>query len=75
MEIKIYTTPTCPYCRMTKKFLDDNKVDYKELNVATDAAARNELLSKGQMSVPIIEIDGEAIVGFNEKRLREKLGL
>jgi glutaredoxin-like YruB-family protein len=75
-EIKVYTTPTCPYCKMVKKFLDDNGIKYQEFNVAEDKAAREEMRKKcHSLAVPTICFDGEVVVGFNEGELRKKLGL
>ncbi|TET87155.1 MAG: NrdH-redoxin [Dehalococcoidia bacterium] len=75
-EVKVYSTPTCPYCKMAKKFLEDNGIKYQDLNVAQDKAARDEMINKsGQMGVPVIDIDGELILGFDQAQLKEKLGL
>jgi glutaredoxin 3 len=75
-EVKVYSTPTCPYCKMAKKFLEDNGIKYQDLNVAEDKAARDEMINKsGQMGVPVIDIDGELILGFDQAQLKEKLGL
>ena len=75
-QVKVYSTPTCPYCKMAKSFLDANKIPYQDLNVAADKAAREEMISKsGAMAVPVIEIDGETLVGFDEAWLKEKLEL
>ena len=75
-EVKIYTTPTCPYCTMAKKFLNDNDIKYKEFNISEDKAAREEMKNKcNSLAVPTICFDGEVLVGFNEAQLREKLGL
>ena len=75
-EIKVYTTPTCPYCKMAEKFLEDNSVEYQHFNVAEDKAAREEMIGKsGQMVVPVIDIDGEIMVGFDQAQLKEKLGV
>jgi glutaredoxin-like YruB-family protein len=75
-EVKIYTTPTCPYCKMAKKFLDNNGIKYQEFNVAEDKAARKEMKDKcNSLGVPTICIDNEVLVGFNEAQLKEKLGL
>jgi glutaredoxin 3 len=75
-EVKIYTTPTCPYCKMAKKFLDDKGVKYQEFNVAEDKAAREEMKNKcNSWTVPTICIDNEILVGFDEAQLKEKLGL
>jgi glutaredoxin 3 len=75
-EVKIYTAPTCPYCKMAKKFLDDNGIKYQEFNVAEDKAARDEMARKCKsLGVPTICFNGEVLVGFNEAELKEKLGL
>ena len=75
-EVKVYSTSTCPYCKMTKKFLDDNGIGYQDLNVGEDKAALDEMITKsGQMSVPVIDIDGELVVGFDQTQLKQKLGL
>ena len=75
-EVKIYTTPTCPYCKIAKNFLDDNGIKYKEFNIVEDKAAREEMKNKcNSLAVPTICFDGEVLVGFNEAQLREKLGL
>ena len=75
-EVKVYSTPTCPWCKRTKQFLDDNKISYQNLDVASDKAARDEMITKsGQMGVPVIDIGGEITVGFDEKWLRQKLNL
>jgi len=75
-EVKIYTTPTCPYCKMAKKFLDDNGIKYQEFNIVENKAAREEMKNKcNSLAVPTICVDDEVLVGFNEEQLREKLGL
>jgi len=75
-EVRIYTTPTCPYCKMAKKFLQDNKVAYQELNVAEDKKALDEMLKRSkQLSVPVIDIDGQIIIGFNMPQIKQRLGL
>lgn len=72
--IIIYTTPTCVYCKMTKEFFREHNVQYTEKDVAGDAAAREEMVQKSeQMGVPVIDIDGELVVGFDKKRLSELL--
>ncbi|MBN2185930.1 MAG: glutaredoxin family protein [Dehalococcoidia bacterium] len=75
-EVKIYTTPGCPYCSMAKKFFNDNGVEYQEFNVAEDKAAREEMTKKcHSLGVPTICFDNDILVGFNEEKLRQKLGL
>ena len=74
MSVKIYTTPSCVYCRMSKDFFQQNNIQYEELNVATDAVAREDMIKKsGQFGVPVIDIDGELIIGFDRARLAELL--
>jgi len=75
-QVKVYSTPTCPWCKRTKQFLDENKIPYQNLDVASDKAARDEMTSKtGQLGVPVVDIDGDVAVGFNENWLRQKLNL
>jgi len=75
-KIIIYSTPTCPYCKMAKDFFKKNGVDYNEIDVATDAAKQEELFKKsGQMGVPVILINKQAIVGFDQAKLKKTLGL
>ena len=74
--VKVYSTPTCPWCKKVKLFLDENGIKYQELNVAEDKAARDEMINlTHQMAVPIIVIDGDFVVGYNEKAIKEKLGV
>ena len=75
-KVTIYTTPTCVYCKMAKAFFREHDVEYSEKNVATDEAARNEMVEKsGQLGVPVIDIDGEIIVGFDKPKLSELLNV
>lgn len=75
-QVKVFSTPTCPWCKRAKEFLTSNGVRYTELNVAEDRAAREEMInSTHQMAVPTIMIDTDYIIGYNEKVLREKLGI
>ena len=75
-KVAIYTTPTCGYCRMAKEFFKQNNVAYSEYDVAADADKRNEMVEMtGQMGVPVITIDDNIIVGFNQSKIAELLGL
>ena len=72
----IYTTPTCVYCKMAKELFQEHDIEYIEYNVAQDAEKRNELIERtGQMGVPVITIDNEVIIGFDEERIRSLLGI
>ncbi|OGF63375.1 NrdH-redoxin [Candidatus Giovannonibacteria bacterium RIFCSPLOWO2_01_FULL_44_40] len=75
-KVSIYSTPWCVYCKMAKKFFEDNKISYEEHNVASDAKGRDEMIQKtGQMGVPVIDIDGKIVIGFDQPRLKELLGV
>ena len=75
-NIIIYSTPACVYCRMAKEFFKENGVAYEERDVAADAAARKEMFDKShQMGVPVIDVDGEIIVGFDKGTLVKALGI
>ena len=74
--VTVYTTPTCPYCVMTKTFLKEHGVSFVEKNVAEDRAAANEMIEKsGQMGVPVLDINGEIIVGFDRDAIKKALKL
>ncbi len=76
MSVKIYTTPTCIYCKMAKEFFKKNNVSYEEFNVAEDERAREEMINKShQLGVPVIEINGEIMVGFDRNSLAKALGI
>lgn len=71
-KVKVYSTPTCRYCVLAKQYLADNGVAYEDIDVAVNREAAQEMISKsGQMGVPVIDFDGEIIVGFNKGRLSE----
>ena len=73
-SITVYSTPTCPYCRQVKDFLKEKGVDFTDHNVASDVDARNLMVQKsGQLGVPVIDVDGAVLVGFNRNRLEELL--
>lgn len=75
-QVKIYTTPVCVYCKMAKAFFQENNVSYEEVNVAADTKAREEMISKSrQIGVPVIDVGGKIIVGFDKPRLSEALGI
>jgi len=74
MDVTIYTTTHCPYCKMAKEFFRQNSVKFREINVEEDQAAAEEMIEKsGQMGVPVIEIDGKIIVGFDKPAIEKAL--
>jgi len=75
-NVIIYSTPTCVYCKMAKAYFKENNVEYTEKDVAVDETSRNEMVEKsGQLGVPVIDIDGEIIVGFDKSKLSELLNI
>ena len=71
-QVVVYTTPSCPYCRYVKQFLDGKGVPYIEKNVAFDQQAATEMVRRsGQQGVPVTVIDNEVIVGFNHPALNQ----
>lgn len=75
-KVTIYTTPSCVYCKMTKTFFKENNVQYDEKDVSTDATARDEMVAKSnQMGVPVIDIDGQILVGFDKTGLSKLLNI
>ncbi len=74
--VTIYSTPTCVFCNMAKKFFTSNNVSYTEHNVASDLEKRKEMIDKtGQMGVPVIDLGSEVVIGFDEDRIRSVLGI
>lgn len=70
MEIKVYSTPTCPYCKIAKEYLSSKNVAFEDIDVSSDTKAAEEMVKiSGQMGVPVILVDGEVIVGFDKSRL------
>ena len=73
-NVIIYSTPTCVYCKMAKAFFKENNISYTEKDAAADEASRNEMVEKsGQLGVPVIDIDGEIVVGFDKSKLKKLL--
>ena len=73
-NVKIYSTPTCPYCKKAKEFLKQNKIEFEDIDVSKDHKAALEMIEKsGQMGVPVIEINGKIIVGFDKEEIEKAL--
>lgn len=69
-KIKVYSTPTCPYCNSLKDFLKENKIKFEDIDVSKDEKAAREIVKKsGQTGVPVTIIGKEIIVGFDKERL------
>lgn len=75
-NVKIYSTPTCTFCRMAKDFFKANNIEYTDIDVAQNEEARKTMFEVSkQMGVPVIDIEGEIIVGFNKPKLSKLLGI
>jgi glutaredoxin-like YruB-family protein len=75
-KVKVYSTPTCMFCKQAKAFLKENKVEYEDIDVSADQRAAEEMIEKtGQMGVPVIEVDNEVVIGFDKAKLEKLLGL
>jgi glutaredoxin 3 len=73
-KVIVYSTSRCPYCQMAKQYLDGKKVGYEEVDVGADPAKAREMVEKsGQMGVPVLDINGRIIVGFDRQAMDEAL--
>jgi glutaredoxin-like YruB-family protein len=75
-KVIVYSTRTCPYCRMLKDFLKENNIIFEDYDVGENREKLEEMIKKsGQIGVPVVDIDGEIIVGFDREEIKRKLGL
>lgn len=75
-NITIYSTPTCAFCKKAKEYLASKDIPYIEIDVLADQSKVQELVEKsGQMGVPVIDIDGQIVVGFDKAKVDELLGI
>ncbi|MFC1728103.1 glutaredoxin family protein [Nanoarchaeota archaeon] len=76
VEVIVYSTPTCPYCVMAKDFLKENNIEFVDYDVSQDKQKAKDAIEKsGQMAVPVIDIDGKIIIGFDKEELKKALGI
>jgi len=74
--VTIFSTPTCHFCHLAKDFFTENNIAFTDNDVATDLTKRQEMIElTGQMGVPVIKIDDDIVIGFDEGKVRELLGL
>ncbi len=72
MVVKVYSTPMCPWCHKTKEFLKQHKIKFKDINVGENQKAAQEMIKKsGQTGVPVIDINGKIIAGFDELAIKK----
>lgn len=75
-KIKVFSTPSCPYCVTLKEYLKEKGFEFESLDVSQNQAALDEMMEKsGQMSVPVVEIGGEIIIGFDKEKINKLLGI
>lgn len=75
-KVLVYSTPTCPYCIRAKQFLKNNNVEFENIDVSVDSGRADEMIKKsGQMGVPVLDIDGQIIVGFDRDKIAKALEL
>lgn len=75
-NVKVYSTSTCPWCIRVKQFLKDSNIVFEDYDVGADQAKADEMVKvSGQMGVPVLDIEGEIIVGFDKDRIKQSLGL
>lgn len=74
MEVILYTAPGCPFCVIVEKYLERNNIKFKEVDISKDKKAEEEMQKKSkQKNVPVVDIDGKIIVGYNLNKLKEVL--
>ena len=75
-SVIIYSTPNCPWCIRAKQFLKENNIIFLDWDVSIDKIAADEMVKKsGQMGVPVLDIDGQIIVGFDKEKIKQLLGI
>ena len=75
-NVKVYSTSTCPYCKMAKDHLSKNNIAFESVDIGINPEARKEMMDKsGQMGVPVLDIDGQIVVGFEKEAINKALGI
>jgi len=75
-KVKLYSTSSCPYCVALEGFLEENKIEFEKIDVSQNEESMKMIVEKtGQMGVPVIDIDGELVVGFDRKKIVELLNI
>ncbi len=73
-QVLVYSTLSCPFCKMAKEFLKKHKIKFKDINVGEDQKGAEEMVKKsGQSGVPVMDIDGKIIVGFDQEAIKKAL--
>ncbi|MBL7156224.1 MAG: NrdH-redoxin [Candidatus Pacebacteria bacterium] len=75
-KVRVFSTEFCPYCVTLKQYLKDSNIEFEDINVSIDKQAADEMIQKsGQMGVPVTEIDGQIVVGFDKEKISKLLNL
>lgn len=75
-KVRLFVTPACPYCFTLKGFLKENNIEFEEIDVSKDEKAKEEMIKKsGKMEVPVVEIDGQIIQGFDKEKICKLLNI
>lgn len=73
-KIRLFSTPICPYCFALKRFLEEKGIEFESIDVSSDLEAQKEMIEKTkQATVPVLDVDGEFIIGFDRKKICELL--
>ena len=74
--VRLFSTPACPYCYALKQFLKENNIEFEDIDVSKNLEAQKEMIEKsGQVGVPVVEIDGEFLVGFDREKIIKLLNI
>ncbi len=74
--VKVYSTPTCPYCVTLKEFLKENNVEFEDIDVSQNKTVLDEMVKKSnQMGVPVVDINGQIVVGLDKEKISELLDI
>ncbi len=75
-HVVVYSTPTCPYCNRAKQFLKENNIGFEDIDVTQDHTQAEIMIEKsGQMGVPVLDIEGDIVVGFDKEKIKTVLGI
>ena len=75
-KVKVFSTPSCPYCELLKQFLKDKEIEFEAIDISQDQEGQNYIMEKtGKIAVPVTEIDDEIIVGFDREKIVKLLNL